>query len=402
MAKRKSIPAQIFAAYKKRKKEKEQAERRAQRELEQWMRQEERAEEQRQRQAAKAKQEWERKAAAEQREREQAEAARLRQEARQTREAAQAARAAESERKRQAIERRMADAKTQTEEVYARIAALEGLLTARIRDLRDHSRLVEQIFNSGGIDAFTGEIEHLLMASTYPNGFPRRCKVVFQPEARELLIDLDLPRRDIVPVAVGYRYAKPKNDIVPEPRKDAETKQLYADAIARVALRTLAETFDASPIPLVDAVVFSGYVDAKDKATGQPIRPCLLSVRATRELFDELVLDEPELDPVVCLRRLNAIVSPHPYDLEPVRPVVQFDLSKYKFGGDRRGSRTGQPPQPVGPQANRVRAPDPPPVRGDRHEGLGYPILQGRRRRRSRHQRGSPHRRAVRDPGQAL
>jgi restriction system protein len=34
----------------------------------------------------------------------------------------------------------------------------------------------------------------------------------------------------------------------------------------------------------------------------------------------------------MCLRSyLNAVVSPHPYDLEAVRPVVQFDLSKYKF-----------------------------------------------------------------------
>jgi hypothetical protein len=43
------------------------------------------------------------------------------------------------------------------------------------------------------------------------------------------------------------------------------------------------------------------------------------------------VLDEPELGPVLCLRHLNAIVSQHPYDLEPVRPVVTFDLSKSKF-----------------------------------------------------------------------
>lgn len=28
---------------------------------------------------------------------------------------------------------------------------------------------------------------------------------------------------------------------------------------------------------------------------------------------------------------LNAIVSPHPYDLEAVRPVAEFDLSEYKF-----------------------------------------------------------------------
>ena len=28
---------------------------------------------------------------------------------------------------------------------------------------------------------------------------------------------------------------------------------------------------------------------------------------------------------------LNAVISPHPWDLEPVKPVLQFDLSRYKF-----------------------------------------------------------------------
>jgi restriction system protein len=99
-----------------------------------------------------------------------------------------------------------------------------------------------------------------------------------------------------------------------------------------VALRTLAEAFDAVPAALVNGIVFNGYVSAKDRATGKPIRPLLISTHATREAFEEIQLDEPELDPVLCLRGyLNAIVSPHPYDLEAVRPVLEFDLSRYKF-----------------------------------------------------------------------
>jgi restriction system protein len=36
---------------------------------------------------------------------------------------------------------------------------------------------------------------------------------------------------------------------------------------------------------------------------------------------------------VICLRRLNALVSPHPYDLEPVQPTVDFEslLTRFKF-----------------------------------------------------------------------
>ena len=52
---------------------------------------------------------------------------------------------------------------------------------------------------------------------------------------------------------------------------------------------------------------------------------------AKREAFSAFVLSD--LDPVACLRRLNALVSPHPYDLEPVQPAVDFDslLTQFKF-----------------------------------------------------------------------
>jgi restriction system protein len=81
----------------------------------------------------------------------------------------------------------------------------------------------------------------------------------------------------------------------------------------------------------VSTIALNGHVSAVDPATRNPIRPCLVSVIAEREDFDSLRLDAPELDPQLCLRHLNAIVSPHPYDLEAVRPLVEFDLSKYKF-----------------------------------------------------------------------
>jgi len=99
-----------------------------------------------------------------------------------------------------------------------------------------------------------------------------------------------------------------------------------------VALRVIREAFDVTPHTLVSSIVFNGEVHTTDRATGKYIRPCLISLTATRNIFDEIVLDEPQLDPVACPRGyLNAIVSPHPWDLEGVRPVVQFNLSDYKF-----------------------------------------------------------------------
>ena len=169
----------------------------------------------------------------------------------------------------------------------------------------------------------------MLSASKYPDGFPHKYRMAYRPDPRELVVEYQLPTKEVVPNERGFRYDKVQDKVQPVLRSSKEVKDRYASVIAQVALRTLREIFDVEAKELVETVFFNGHVSTKDQATGQPIYPCLISVSASRMKFEELVL--AEVEPGACLRHLNALVSPHPYDLEPVRPVMTFDLSKYRF-----------------------------------------------------------------------
>jgi restriction system protein len=100
------------------------------------------------------------------------------------------------------------------------------------------------------------------------------------------------------------------------------------------SLRTIHEVFVCDQADVAAVVTFNGHVSTKDLATGQPVRPCLISVSRERQIFSSFVL--AELDPVMCLRRLNALVSNHPYDLEAVRPVVDFEALLTPRGNGRK------------------------------------------------------------------
>jgi restriction system protein len=193
-----------------------------------------------------------------------------------------------------------------------------------------HTRLVDAV--AGGDTGVVGDtVQAVLASSTYPATVAVECQVHYKAEAGELLIDCELPRHDVVPAVASYRYIKTKKELRPTARTETQRKQLYGRLIARIALRVLREALDATPPAVVGTVTMNAHVSAVHTATGRPIRPCLVSVMAERDEFDQLHLDAPELDPQRCLRYLNAIVSPHPYDLEAVQPVAKFDLSKYKF-----------------------------------------------------------------------
>jgi restriction system protein len=343
MPRRKSLIAQMYEAHHKAKLQRQKLEDKASRA---WAEEERKASAQVAREAAQRRREEERAAQARAREEQQAQRAAAQQERERERQAAaeareQQRRAAderreqqrqEAERRRLTAEQRAAEAEFRTDAVRAKIAAFGRLLLDRNRNLAGCNGQAEDAFNAHGSEAFVQEVQRGLATSVYPDGLGGSCAAQYLPESAELWVEYELPRQDVVPAVTGYRYVKARDQIVPEPRKETERGKLYEKLIARVALRTLDEAFAAAPVTLVSGIVFNGYVSAKDRATGQPVRPLLLSVHATREAFAGIVLDEPELDPRACLTSyLNAVISPHPYDLEAVRPVVQFDLSKYKF-----------------------------------------------------------------------
>jgi len=68
-------------------------------------------------------------------------------------------------------------------------------------------------------------------------------------------------------------------------------------------------------------VVFNGVVETRDPGSGQPIRPCLIAVRATRDAVAEI--DFAAVDPPVCLKGLSAAVSRDPAQYVPVPPLLE-------------------------------------------------------------------------------
>jgi restriction system protein len=187
-------------------------------------------------------------------------------------------------------------------------------------------------FGAGDAEAVEWFVRHVLDASRYPEGFPRQYQVAYRPENRDVVVEFELPPQTVIPTELEYRYVKTRDVIDPVARPQNEIKQRYSRLIACVALRALQEIFSATPREVVDAVVFNGRVSTIDNATGKPARPHLLSVSTDRATFADLVL--ASVEPAACLTRLNALVSPNPFDMEAVEPFIAFDLRRFRFTSD--------------------------------------------------------------------
>ncbi|MEV5297123.1 restriction endonuclease [Amycolatopsis methanolica] len=218
-----------------------------------------------------------------------------------------AALAAAEARHRQAEESR----RQEVEQHNAQVADLESRVLARAPEA------VEDYF------------ELLIEQSPLPADLPVDVEVAYQSDSKKLLMIGELPGVDVIPPNREYTYVKSRDEIVAKPRLAKEVKQAYANLVAQIVLRMMRDVFEVRPSDLVDEVAVNAHVSTRNRATGKPERPCLVSVSATRKQFEELVLTE--LDPAECLKYFNALVSPHPWDLEAVRPIFDPDLSKYRL-----------------------------------------------------------------------
>ncbi|GAA0365888.1 restriction endonuclease [Actinoallomurus spadix] len=215
-----------------------------------------------------------------------------------------------------------------------RRGAYDQWLATESEAVRRHNAEIddfERQVRAGDSDAVARFFTLVLDSSPYPEGFPHRTRAIYRPEPRELVVEYELPPQSVIPAERDYKYVQTRDEIDKIARSVKEIKDRYARLIAQVALRTLHEVFAGDPVGIIEVASFNGHVSTTDPATGQPVRPCLLSVSAEKGLFSTFVL--ADVDPVACLKKLNALISQHPYDLEAVRPVVDFEalLSQYKF-----------------------------------------------------------------------
>ncbi len=187
----------------------------------------------------------------------------------------------------------------------------------------------QKAYADGDREAIIAYSSMVLERSVYPENIAHDFRVTYSIESKELVVEFDLPRPDVVPSVLEYKYVKARDAIDSKPRKQSEIKDLYQDVIAAIALRTIHEVLEADQVNHLQVVTFNGFVQTIDPTTGRDIRPCLISVRTTRERFEEI--DLRRIDKRACLRNLGAQVSSRPEERIAVKPIVEFNMIDKRF-----------------------------------------------------------------------
>ncbi|MET8663220.1 restriction endonuclease [Streptomyces tendae] len=253
-------------------------------------------------------------------------------EARQRRQEAREARTYERRAAQSYREYKQADAIRRTEELDARVAMLQGLLASgcrasvfrpsalmRAEELPSLAAVIEGVGRrepEAVVEYFSAA---LYTSTAWPEGFPRWVAMTYDPVARQLVLDWELPAGDVVPQSKYVRYMYAADQYRETPRPVGQRRALYREVIAQCVLLVLHELFAADESGALESVALNGFVDGHDPTTGRPDRIFLATVMAERSSFRELHL--AQVDAESCLAdALRGQVSARPDQLVAIRP----------------------------------------------------------------------------------
>jgi restriction system protein len=247
---------------------------------------------------------------------------------------------------RQRYELEIAEARRRFSQARAAVAEENERRQRRLADLRrQHERRIGEIkeearrknlaidemqrkVNQRDKDAVESFLSAALLNVPFPSDFPRNVQAAFNPTRAQLIAQVELPPASVVPVWKGFQYVRAKDEIKSLMRPKREIGEIYRGVVSQVALLYLRAVLRSAP--WLESVALNGHVEAINPATGDEEYPCIISVEVGRGDFisDEKLRRVTAED---CLRHLRAIMSPHPYEQEPIEPILDFDLSKFSF-----------------------------------------------------------------------
>jgi len=169
----------------------------------------------------------------------------------------------------------------------------------------------------------------VLASSEYPDYFPQEWDLDFQPNTGILIIDYSLPDINSLPNVKSVKYVISQDKFTETLLTDAAINKIYDNLLYQVALRTIHELYEADVVVALNSVVFNGWVNSIDKATGNDVNSCIMSLQASRDDF--LAINLSNVDPKACFKQLKGIGSSKLHGLSPIAPIININKEDRRF-----------------------------------------------------------------------
>ena len=165
---------------------------------------------------------------------------------------------------------------------------------------------------------------------TFPFQYKIFSEMEYNAENKTLIVDITLPTMNVLPNIKSVSYIKSRKEYKETVYSESYMNKKYDSVIYQIVLLTLNCIFSLSDnYHIIDSVVVNGKIKTIDKATGQPIEPCILSINVSRDSFEKLNLQA--IDPKTWFKSAKGISAACLANTTPVAPVISISHEDKRF-----------------------------------------------------------------------
>ena len=136
-----------------------------------------------------------------------------------------------------------------------------------------------------------------------------------------MIVDYVIPAPDDLPTLAEVKYIASKKNFRELFLSETQLPKNYDSVIYKMTLRTLHELFEADRAEALESVIFNGWINTIDKATGKKVNICIVSIQTKKIDFKEINL--LNVDPKTCFKYFKGIGSNKLSSIIAVQPIAQ-------------------------------------------------------------------------------
>ena len=144
-----------------------------------------------------------------------------------------------------------------------------------------------------------------------------------------LVLDYVLPNIDVIPDLKNMTYVKSRDEFNETYITEKQKEKVYNELLYGLVLKIVEVLYSKVENDSVKSIVFNGWIENINKATGNEQSFCLLSLQTKKEDFDIINLEQ--VDYKTCFRKLKGISKPNLNDLVPVAPILNINTEDKRF-----------------------------------------------------------------------
>ncbi|MFH1522029.1 MAG: hypothetical protein ABIF18_03650, partial [archaeon] len=197
---------------------------------------------------------------------------------------------------------------------------------------KEHNDKIEKLKNSYSLknpEAVIQYCEMVLNNSQYPETFPKDFDLDYNSDSKLLIVEYVLPVPEDLPTLTEVKYIASKKELKELLLSETQLLKNYDSVIYKMTLRTLHELFEADKAEALESIIFNGWVNTIDKATGKKINNCIVSIQTKKTEFKGIELSN--VDPKTCFKHLKGIGISKLSDITVVQPIAQINRNDKRF-----------------------------------------------------------------------